>query len=210
VKAKNDIAQLKAKLKEVDPDAAAVTAGITEPPEILRLRRQVHLDETAISQAEVEQKRLQELSGLYQNRLVLSPEVEQQWEQLTRDNQTAHKIYDDLLTNKNTAEMQTEMERKQQGEQMELLNPASLPTSPSFPVRWQFAAGGLGAGLGIGLMIAAWRELRDKSIRDEGDVLAGLELPMLVAVPWVGPEADRGKGKWRDHLRPFGRQGKTA
>jgi capsular polysaccharide biosynthesis protein len=82
--------------------------------------------------------------------------------------------------------MQTEMERAQQGEQMRLLNPANLPDTPSFPNRLLFAGGGLGAGLAIGLGLAMWLELRDKSIRTEQDVLAALELPMLVSLPWIG------------------------
>jgi hypothetical protein len=60
-------------------------------------------------------------------------------------------------------------------------------------VRWTFAAGGLGAGLCLGFGIAMWLELRDKSIHDEQDVLAAMELPMLVSVPWIGSDAkDRG------------------
>jgi|SRR5580658_606979 uncharacterized protein involved in exopolysaccharide biosynthesis len=219
VKIKSDIAQLKAKLKEADsspansnaPGTAAGSVAVKmEPPEILRLRQQVHQDEDVILRASLQQKRLSQLIDSYQSRLALSPEIEEQYKQLTRDNEGAHKIYDDLTANKNAAEMQTEMERKQQGEQMKLLNPANLPDSPSFPVRWMFAAGGLGAGLGIGLMVALWLELRDKSIRDEGDVLAALELPMLVSVPWVGAEKERGKGKLWERFRPFRRERKTA
>src|SRR2546427_1163232 len=63
--------------------------------------------------------------------------------------------------------MQTDMERGQQGEQMRLLNPANLPDAPSFPNRWLFTCGGLGAGLAIGLALALWMELRDKSIRTD-------------------------------------------
>ena len=40
-------------------------------------------------------------------------------------------------------------------------------------------------GLGIGLGLALWLELRDKAIRTEQDVTAALELPMLVSVPWL-------------------------
>src|SRR5215472_15170620 len=103
-------------------------------PEILHLKHQSHQDEQVIAQATVNQKRLQKSIDLYQSQLSLSPEIEEQYKQLTRDNETAHTIYDNLLSNKSAAEMQTEMERKQQGEQMRLLNPASLPSSPSFPI----------------------------------------------------------------------------
>jgi uncharacterized protein involved in exopolysaccharide biosynthesis len=214
VKTKNDIAQVKTKLKEANSDPQGAAAGAVgvkmDPPEILRLRQQVHQDEGTISRASIEQKRLGQLVDSYEGRLALSPEIEDQYKQLTRNNESAHKIYDDLMADKNAAEMQTEMERKQQGEQMKLLDPASLPDSPSFPIRWMFAAGGLGAGLGLGLVIAFWLELRDKSIRNEGDVLAALELPMLVSVPWVGAEKELGKPTLWGRFRPFGRERKTA
>jgi uncharacterized protein involved in exopolysaccharide biosynthesis len=208
VKTKRDIAKIQAKLKDLRSDGdSGDTAAKLEPPEILQLKHQAYQDEQMIAQATANQKRLQKTIDLYQSQLSLSPEIEEQYKQLTRDNETAHTIYDNLLSNKSAAEMQTEMERKQQGEQMRLLNPASLPSSPSFPIRWMFAAGGAAAGLCLGLVAAMWLELRDKSMRDEKDVLAALQLPTLAALPWVGGDenGDYGKRKF-----PFGLQGKKA
>ncbi len=108
-----------------------------------------------------------------------------------RDYETAQKFYNDLLAKKNESEMQTDMERRQQGEQMSLLNPANPPDSPSFPNRLLFAGGGLAAGLTFGLGLAIWLEVRDKSIRDERDVVAALEMPMLVSVPWIDDKIPR-------------------
>ena len=43
-----------------------------------------------------------------------------------------------------------------------------------------------------------WLELRDKSIRTEADAEAALQLPMLVAVPWVGAAAENsGNGRYK-------------
>ena len=97
--------------------------------------------------------------------------------------------------------MATDMERRQQGEQMHLLNQASLAESPSFPNRALFAAGGLGAGLLIGMILALWLEMRDKSIRNEADVQASLQMPVLVSLPWVTEQvASNGNGKfWNRH-----------
>jgi uncharacterized protein involved in exopolysaccharide biosynthesis len=219
VKVENDIAELKANLKETNsaPESSKPETAKEdpqdkmEPPQILVLRQQIHQNEVVISRATGEQKRIQELIDSYQARLSLSPEVEEQYKQLTRDNETAHTIYDNLLTNENAAQMQTEMERKQQGERVKLLDPANLPTSPSFPVRWVFAAGGLGAGLCIGLCIALWLELKDKSIRNEGDVVAALELPMLASVPWLGVE-EHGKetGRFWDRFKQIPVEKRTA
>jgi capsular polysaccharide biosynthesis protein len=81
--------------------------------------------------------------------------------------------------------MATQAQQQQQGEQMALLDPATLPDSPSVPNRLLFAGGGLGAGLVLGLGLAMWLEFRDKSIRTQADAESALDLPMLVAVPWV-------------------------
>ena len=79
----------------------------------------------------------------------LEPRVDQQYKELTRDYETAQKTYNDLLTKKSQAETQNDMEREQQGEQMQVLAPADLPSSPSFPNRLMFAGGGLAGGLSL-------------------------------------------------------------
>jgi len=193
VKTKRDIAELQKKLDELNKAAANPTATVTdekenlsEPPEIRQLRMQIHQYEQVIQQATRDQQRLQQQIKVYEGRVALSPAVDEQYKQLTRDYQTAQTFYDNLLSKKSQSEVQVAAEREQQGEQMGVLNPADLPDSPSFPNRWLFAGGGLGAGLAIGFGLALWLELRDTSVRTEDDVIAVLELPTLSQVPWVG------------------------
>jgi uncharacterized protein involved in exopolysaccharide biosynthesis len=204
-KTKRDIAELQKKLKEINSAPAQngeanEKANVNEPPEIRQVRVQIHQYTDVIAQATREQKRLQDAINVYQGRVALSPAVEEQFKVLTRGYETAQKSYDDLLAKKGEAEIQTDMERHQQGEQMRLLNAAGLPDSPSFPVRWMLALGGLGAGAAVGLALALLLEFQDKSIRDEKDVLAALELPMLVAIPWVGTKQG-GDGAMLDRFR---------
>jgi polysaccharide chain length determinant protein (PEP-CTERM system associated) len=200
VKTKNDIAEVKRKLNEMNSATAGTEStdkgSASEPAEIKQLRLQIHQYDQSIAQASREQKVLQDQIHTYQGRLSLSPGVEEQYKALMRDYETAQKFYNDLLAKKNESQMQTDMERRQQGEQMSLLNPANPPDSPSFPNRLLFAGGGLAAGLTFGLGLAIWLELRDKSIRDERDVLAALEMPMLVSVPWID-DASRGRAYGR-------------
>ncbi|MGC1161805.1 MAG: GNVR domain-containing protein [Candidatus Sulfotelmatobacter sp.] len=215
VKLKSDIAGLQAKQKEMGAPSDQKTetdraGGKGEPPEILQLRQQIHQAEVFIARATDEQKRLQGLISAYQGRLTLSPKVEEDYKQLTRDYETAYKVYDSLLLNKSESEIQTNLEHQQQGEQMRLLDAANLPDFPSFPVRWKFAAYGLVAGLALGISIAMWLELRDKAIRNEEDVEAGTELPMLVSIPWVGPLAIDEPNGVRGRLKSILGQRKTA
>jgi polysaccharide chain length determinant protein (PEP-CTERM system associated) len=219
IKLKRDIAALEAKQKELtalsdekaaSDDNAGVDVHIKEPPEIRGLRQQIHQSDGVIARVTREQKQLQETINKYQSRLTLSPKVEEEYKQLTRDNEAAHEMYNSLLLNKNQSEIQTDLEHQRQGETMRMIDDANLPVSPSFPIRWRFAACGLGAGLAFGLSIAMWLEFRDKAVRDEADVLAGLDLPTLSSIPWVGPVAIARNNGFRGQVRALLGQKRTA
>jgi len=192
IKTKADIAEVKKKLAEINKASADPTdtsndkASAMEPAEIRQLRLQLHQYGDMIEAANRSQKTLQEKIAAYQGRVSLSPAVEEQYKALTRDYSNAQKNYQDLLAKKSSADLTGNMVKQSEGEHMFALNSADLPESPSFPVRWMFALGGLAAGLGLGVVLAMWRELRDNSIRTEADAEAAVELPLLVAVPWLG------------------------
>src|ERR1700687_546475 len=195
IKTKADIAEVQKKLKEVNAAAATATdssdkASAAEPPEIRQLRLQIHQYQSVIEQATVDQKRLQNQIGVYQSRTNMSPGIEEQYKLLTRDNDNAQAFYKDLLTKKSSAELGTSMENQQQGEQMHILVGAGLPESPSFPNRSLFAAGGLGAGLAFGFIIAIFLEFSDTSIRTEKDAATIMDLPLLISVPWLGGDGE--------------------
>jgi polysaccharide chain length determinant protein (PEP-CTERM system associated) len=212
IKTQADIAQVKKKLDEVN-NASNKPASTTqdkesasEPPELRQLRLQVHQYEDLIIQATRDQKRLQQDISVYQGRVALSPAIEEQYKQLARDYDNTQKVYQDDLVKQSTSNMATQAVNQAEGAQMAQLNPANLPDSPSFPNRPLFAGGGLGAGLALGIGLALWLELRDKSIRTQADAEAALELPMLVAVPWVVetvPPNGNGKGHfWNRNKQP--------
>jgi polysaccharide chain length determinant protein (PEP-CTERM system associated) len=213
VKTKRDIAEVQKKLDEINSAAANPSnltndkENLSEPPEIRQLRMQIHQYEQLITQGTREQQRLQEQIKVFQGRIALSPAIEEQYKQLTRDYDTAQKFYEDRLANKKQSEMQTAMEREQQGEQMSVLNPADLPEAPSFPNRLLFAGGGLAGGLALGLGLAFWLEMRDTSLRTETDVVAALDLPVLSQVPWVGVEEEQKAGNRKRKSGPISRSG---
>jgi len=214
IKLKSDIAELEAKQKQMSPSdpktGAADANGKAEPPEILQLRQEIAQNEGFIAKATREQKQLGQMISVYQSRLTLSPKVQEEYKQLTRDNETAYKIYDSLLLKKSDSEIQTGLEYRQQGEQMRLLDAASLPVSPGFPVRWKFAVYGLGAGLAFGIAIAIWLELRHRAMRIEGELPARLERPMLTPIPMASPVPIEGQSGFRGRLKALLGQKRTA
>ncbi|HYW39428.1 MAG TPA: Wzz/FepE/Etk N-terminal domain-containing protein [Terriglobales bacterium] len=210
IKTKADIAEVEKKLKEINAAAANATdssekASASEPPEIRQLRLQIHQYQSVIEQATLDQKRLQSQIGVYQNRTAMSPGVEEQYKLLTRDNDNAQSFYKELLAKKSASGLATNMENQQEGEQMHILVAAGLPDSPSFPYRPIFAAGGLGVGLALGLVIAIFLEFSDKSIRTEKDAAAILDLPLLISVPWLGEDEDDAAANGNGRRRFWGR-----
>ena len=207
IKTKADIAEVQKKLKEVNAAAAvnaadsSEKASAAEPPEIRQLRVQIHQYQNVIEQSTLDQKKLQSSIGVYQSRTAMSPNVEQQYNQLTRDSANAQSFYQGLLAKKSSAALGTSMESQQEGEQMHILVTASLPDSPSFPNRPLFAGGGLGAGLALGFVIAVFLEFSDKSIRTEKDAAAIMDLPLLISVPWLGEDEEDAGASGNGHAR---------
>lgn len=202
VKTKADIAEVKTKLSEINKasadanDASLEKASAIEPLEIRQIRQQIHRDDEDIALANREIKRLQAAIAKYESHLSLSPEVEEQYKALTRDYENAAKNYQDLLTKKSTADLTAHMTNQAEGERMTEIQPANFPDSPSFPNILVFLGGGLAGGLALGAALAMWFELRDNAIRTEADAEAALEIPMLVAVPWVGPASENKDDKF--------------
>jgi uncharacterized protein involved in exopolysaccharide biosynthesis len=192
IKTKNDIAALKKQIalnanQKAATDGSNTQKNALEPPQIAQLRAQVHNLDQVIAEKAKEQERIKQQIKLYQDRVQSSPAVEQQFKELTRGYQTALDSYNDLQKKRNEAEMYADLQRKQQGEQFRVLDPANLPDKPSFPNRPLFAAGGLGGGLALGLGIAFLLEMKDSSLKTERDVEFALRLPVLAMIPEIEP-----------------------
>jgi polysaccharide chain length determinant protein (PEP-CTERM system associated) len=190
IKTKNDIAAMKKQIAEgnaqkTGPDAAKSQKSALEPTQIAQLRAQVHnLDQVIIEKAR-EQEQIKQQIKLYQDRVQSSPAVEQQFKELTRGYQTALDSFNELQKKRDASAMAADLERKQQGEQFRVLDPANLPDKPAFPNRPLFALGGLCGGLGLGLAIAFLLEMRDSSLKTERDVEFTLHLPVLAMIPEI-------------------------
>ncbi len=189
IKLKAEIERLKKKLSEKGPatdtktEAEAQRPAPGEPPQIQQLRSQLRAYDEAIHAASKTQERLQGRIELLQSRVQMSPMVEQQYKEITRDHQMALDFYDELLKKKNESEMATDLEQQQQGEKFRVMDSANLPKEPTFPNIPLFALGGLGGGLAVGLFLAWLYEARDKTLRNVKDIEACLGLPTLAMVP---------------------------
>ena len=188
IRAQNDIETLKKTMAEARTEGdstnpAKSTQTPIEPAAIQLLRAQIHANDEAIKEHAAEQAQIQQRIKTYQSRIEASPEVEQEYKQLTRDYQTALDFYNDLLKKRDQSAMATDLEKRQEGEQFQVLDPANLPDSPSYPKKFNFEFGGLAAGLLLGCGLTALLEIRDTSLKSEKDVEVLLHVPVLVTIP---------------------------
>jgi polysaccharide chain length determinant protein (PEP-CTERM system associated) len=203
IKKKREIAQLQERIAEQNaaaqsaPPPKAESASVVEPPNVMQLRNQIRLLNQTIAEKSRDQARLQENIRTYQARVQLSPQIEQEYKELTRDYDTAMGFYNDLLAKKTSSEMSIQLMRQQQGEQFRIMDAANLPASPSSPDRLLFAGGGLGAGAALGLGIVLLLELKDKAMRYEADIVHFLDLPTLAQVPVIGPAGEAQGRSWK-------------
>jgi protein tyrosine kinase modulator len=191
VKLKGEIADLEKRIatrpakKKPNTNTTKVPVREQETPQIQQLRNQIQQDSEIVRLRTLEQARLKREIGDYEQKLQLSPVVEEQLKNLTRDHETALKFYNDLLSKKSQTGMETALARREDGERFRVLDPPNLPVKPSFPKRIIFLAGGLAGGLAAGVALAVLLEMQDKSIRDERDIEALLKVPNLASVPAV-------------------------
>jgi polysaccharide chain length determinant protein (PEP-CTERM system associated) len=202
IRLKSDIEALKKRIAETNSETNPATTdnpkrAPVEPAEIQLLRVQVHQSEEAIKERTAEQSQIQQRIKLYQSRIEASPEVEQGYKQLTRDYQTALGFYDELLKKRDQSAMATDLERRQEGEQFQVLDPANIPDNPSFPKKRDFGLGGLAGGLALGCAVTMLLEMRDTSVKTEKDIEVMLQVPVLATVPLLRPLSDRKRSSIR-------------
>jgi hypothetical protein len=154
------------------------------------LRARIRSADLGIQAKRAEQTQLNKQIRDYQSRIQSTPQVEEQFKELTRDAQTSQGQYDSLRDKLNQAQQAADLQNRQEGETFSVLDAANLPDNPTFPKRRVFASGGFAAGFALGLLLVALLEYKDTALRTERDVWAFTKLPTLAVIAWSGEVAD--------------------
>lgn len=138
--------------------------------------------------AELENFRKQE--GEVQKRMAVlerqiqeAPLNEQQYAALLRDLNLAKQDYEDMVKRRNASQMQEQLEEHKAGENLDVLDPASLPEVPSEPNRPAWAGAGVLGGLALGVVLAGAKEVKNTSLKNLKDVRVYTNLPVLSSIP---------------------------
>jgi polysaccharide chain length determinant protein (PEP-CTERM system associated) len=164
---------------------------------IMELESQLKANQLEIQDRQHELKDLQTRTEEYRARLNETPIREQQFADLTRDYEQSQSNYGSLLAKRNQSELATNLEKRQQGEQFQLLDPPSFPDKPYWPERLVWSWVGLGIGIALGFSVTAAAELIDDRIRDEEDLKQVLPVTILAEIPLLTANGEDKRKRWR-------------
>jgi len=123
--------------------------------------------------------------GVYKGRIENTPLREQELKSLERDYNNIRASYDMMLNKKLEAEISVNMEKKQKGEKLLILDSAMLPEKPVFPNMKILFLLTLLAGPNIGLGLVFLLEYLDTSFRSPKDIETAVGFSVLATIPII-------------------------
>ena len=150
---------------------------------IQRIEGEIAAKDLELKDRQKEMAQLTEAMKVMQTRIEGVPVGEKEYSDLIHTRDLAQQHFDEMNAKKEKSEIATKLENTKQGETLELLDPASLPQTPTEPKRPLIVAASAAIGLAVGLMFGGAREVKDTSLKNLKDVRAYTKLPILGSIP---------------------------
>jgi uncharacterized protein involved in exopolysaccharide biosynthesis len=125
-----------------------------------------------------------------ETRLQVTPEVDRQYSALSRGLEQLVAQYGDIQARINEAEIALNLEDDPNSERFTVLERPRIAGSPASPNRFAVLVLTLAIAAVLGAAVVAAVERSDQAVRNAQDVVAYLEIPPLVGVPYVDNRAD--------------------
>ena len=203
IRLQREVAALQAELSAAGPSTPAppqMKPKEADNPAYVQIQAQLSSTINDLAALDVQVAKLQALSNEYQKYISSSPEVEQQYRELTRDYDNTKLKYMELRSKQAEAKTAQNLETDRKGERFTLIDPPLPPEEPVSPNRKLIFIAGfiLSGALAAGVL---WLlEKFDISVRGRLDLLALTGVAPLALVPHIETEADRRASRYRMRL----------
>ncbi len=147
------------------------------------LKMQINNTDVLIENASRSRVNLEKQIQAVSARIEAGAAVSMEYNRLEQDALLAKATYDDLTKRETLSATAKDLQERHVGEQLEVLDPASLPPNPTDPNRFVITGVGVVMGLMVGLVLAGAKEARDTSLKNLKDVRAYTNLPVLSSIP---------------------------
>jgi uncharacterized protein involved in exopolysaccharide biosynthesis len=126
-----------------------------------------------------------------EKRLQVTPEVEREYSALSRGLEQIIQQYNDTQAEINQAQIALNLEEDPTTERFTVLEQPTIAGSPSSPNRFAVLVLALAIAVVLGAAVVAIAERSDQAVRNAQDIVAYLEIPPLVGIPYVENRADQ-------------------
>ncbi len=186
IKLKKVIARLEQELKQAEKSPERKVMEMQpDNPAYISVQTQLQTVESAIKSISERKIELEEKLHKYEDSIAQAPQVEKEYQILTRERQNALTRYQDIKARQMEADIGQELEKESKGESFILIDPAQLPEEPVKPNRIAIIFLSLVFAIAGGLGLAIFQEGMDSSIRGINSITKMLTAAPLAVIPTI-------------------------
>jgi len=185
-------------LERQKPSGVSSTqAELLQNPRYVQVRNELNSINTELSELRRREPTLRQKITEYEVRLARTPQVESEYQTLTRKLESSRDTFDDLQRRAVIAQQSEALESTDIGARLTEVVPARVPRSPSGPPRMAIVILGVffAGTLGIGSVLFA--EMTDNTIRGSKDVARVISAMPLATIPVIENSQSRKERKRR-------------
>ena len=173
------------------------TSFASSTPMAMQLQTQVNAIDTQIAGLQARSAELRGKLGGLEQQIASTPQVEREYQKVTRDLTIARAKYEQLLNRQMDAEVSEAAIAGGRADEFRVVQDPLLPTEPAKPQRAVIAVVGMILALIIALTGTVAREALDQTVRGGRDVRDLLSVAPLVAIPSIRNSVALRRRTWR-------------
>lgn len=189
-----DVVRLDKRLAGLEQGAAEASlddSAAVRNPIYLSLNTQLQMLDSEQASLQKKRRELTQRLAAYEQRLTQTPQVEQEYLDLTRERENTLVRYREMKQKQMQAEVAQELEKERKGERFSLIDPPQFPEKPRSPNRPAILLLGMVAGLGSGMGAGGALEVLDRSIKTPLQLARVAPAPVLSVIPHIETARER-------------------
>ena len=165
------------------PSGKPVNKARADNPLYLSLKTQIETTGAQMDMLRAERKALQERLSQLSVRVSQAPEVEREYLELVRDQDSSRARFRELRDKSLQAQVAEQLERSRKAERFTVIEPPIFPERPNRPNRQLIMMMGVVLALVGALVAVVLRQALDQTVGSARDVMRILQVPVLAMVP---------------------------
>jgi len=176
---------------------ARIPTAPPDSPAYIEKQVQLKATETSLEAALQHRNELRAKRTDIENRLSLAPEVEREYNALSRDYEELNDQYKNIQQKQHQAEVAENLETNSMGQRFTVLNEPNIPFRPVRPNRPAYLLLSIAFALAAGMAAVFVRRFSDNTVRSRRDIMQLLEVPPLAVIPSIVNDQDLRAIRWR-------------